>query len=137
MAIGISLPAVPPTPVKTEKGIPNRQCAPCSSPVRILSRTFAQEASLLISTLTPYLAYRPSSFAITTELQSVRGMMPRVIFSFEIMGTAVPPAVADELDSLLGAPPPQAAMRPGTAAAAPSAAAAPKNRRRSIQGVMY
>ena len=62
---------------KTEKeGIPNRQCAASRSPDRSLSRTLAQDASLTTSTFTPSLAYMPSSAAMATDEQSVRGMKP-------------------------------------------------------------
>src|SRR6478736_2921699 len=63
----------------------NKQCAPSNSPVNILSRTLAQDASFDTSTFTPYFAKRPSSFAITRGAQSVRGIKPKRITSFSTM----------------------------------------------------
>src|SRR5688500_15834050 len=60
----------------------NKQCAPSSSPVRILSLTLAQDASFVTSTFTPYLSKSPSSLAITRGAQSVSGIYPRRITSF-------------------------------------------------------
>ncbi len=79
IAIFISYPAFPPTPVYTEKGILKRQCAPSSSPVRILSLTFAQDASFVTSTFTPYFSNKPSSLAITIGAQSVSGIKPKLV----------------------------------------------------------
>src|SRR5215210_241598 len=59
--------------------MPNRQCAPCRSPAKTLSRTVAHEASRVTSTFTPCFLYRPSSCAITTDAQSVSGMKPILI----------------------------------------------------------
>src|SRR6185503_2157889 len=57
----------------------NKQCAPSNSPVRILSRTFAHDASLDTITLTPYFLKRPSSCAITMGAQSVSGINPSLM----------------------------------------------------------
>src|SRR5688572_3688231 len=54
MAMRISEPALPPMPSYTEKGMENKQCAPSSSPFKILSRTLAHEASLVTCTSSPY-----------------------------------------------------------------------------------
>src|SRR5687768_14481761 len=57
------------------------QCAPSSSPVRILSRTLAHDASFDTSTFRPYFLKKPSSFAITIGAQSVSGINPILITS--------------------------------------------------------
>src|SRR6187549_3269393 len=80
IAIFISFPATPPTPVYTESGIENKQCAPSISPFNILSLTTAHEASFSSSTSTPYFANRPSSFAATSGAQSVSDINPSFIF---------------------------------------------------------
>ena len=82
MAIFISEPAFPPTPVYTENGIEYKQCAPSNSPVKILSRTFAQDDSLVTTTSTPYFLNSPNSFAITIGEQSVSGINPNRTGSF-------------------------------------------------------
>ncbi|MNX25118.1 hypothetical protein D3C86_551590 [compost metagenome] len=82
IAIFISDPAFPPTPVYTENGIEYKQCAPSNSPVRILSRTFAQDDSLVTTTSTPYFLNSPNSFAITIGEQSVSGINPNRTGSF-------------------------------------------------------
>src|SRR6187455_633916 len=97
MAIFISDPSLPPTPVYTDKGILKRQCAPSSSPVKILSLTFAQEDSFDTSTFTPYFSNKPSSLAITIGAQSVNGIIPRRITSFSL--TSVYKGPADDSNS--------------------------------------
>src|SRR5262249_56027697 len=80
--------------------MPNRQCAPCRSPASTLSRTVAHEASRETSTLTPCFLYRPNSCAITTEAQSVRGMIPSLILLPAGDFAASEPFVAQELTSV-------------------------------------
>src|SRR6266849_2212330 len=101
------------------------------SPVRRASRVDAHDACFTTSTFSPYFLKSPSSWAITTDAQSVSAMNPMLIFSLlEAFGieTCVGPAVAPVNVAtgdagLLGpelSSPPQAARTPGTAAAAPA-----------------
>ena len=53
-----------------------------SSPLTSLSRTPAQEASLVGTILMPYFLSKPSAAAITTDAQSVSGMKPMRTSSF-------------------------------------------------------
>ena len=59
-----------------------------SSPLTSLSRTPAQDASLVGTILMPYFLSKPSTEAITTEAQSVRGMKP--IFTSSFSGLSEP-----------------------------------------------
>src|SRR3990167_6991592 len=63
-----------------------------SSPLTSLSRTPAQEASLVGVILMPYFLSKPSTEAITTEAQSVSGMKP--ILTSVFSGASEPAAHA-------------------------------------------
>ena len=80
-----------------------------SSPLTSLSRTPAQEASLVGTIFTPCFLSKPSTLAMTTLAQSVSGMKPMRTSSFS--GLSLPAAYT-------------AACSPGKSPAAPVAAAA-------------
>src|SRR5215213_9343860 len=94
--------------------MPNRQCAPCRSPDKTLSRTVAHDASRETSTSTPCFLYRPSSYAITTEAQSVKGMIP-ILILLPLDVVVIPdPLLAQALKSVvdtLARPPAATALR--------------------------
>src|SRR5450830_2116351 len=71
--------------------------AASSSPLTSLSRTLAQDDSLLGMILMPYFLSKPNTEAITTEAQSVRGMKPILTSSFS--GLSEPPAHTPPLAS--------------------------------------
>src|SRR5262245_49232355 len=77
--------------------MPNRQCAPSRSPDRTLSRIVAHDASRESSTSTPCFLYKPISWAITTDAQSVSGMKPILIFPPAALGSVAESLFAQEL----------------------------------------
>src|SRR5688572_11629070 len=72
------------------------------SPFTSLSRTLAQEASLVGVILIPYFLSMPSTEAMTTEAQSVSGMKPTFTSSFS--GLSEPAAHAPRVDKAPNAP---------------------------------
>src|SRR5687767_14338660 len=89
--------------------MPNRQCAPSRSPERTLSRIVAHDASRETSTSRPCFLYRPSSWAITTDAQSVSGMKPILTLPPEDFVAIAESLLAQELsDEVTPAKPPAA-----------------------------
>jgi hypothetical protein len=117
MAIFRSREPSPPTLVATENGIENRQWAPSISPLSRLSRVTGHDSCLATSTSRPRFSKNPSSFASTTDAQSVRAMKPSLTF-FRLL---LPPEPEPD-DLVSSSSPPHAAAMAGSAAA-PSATA--------------
>ena len=83
---------VPPIPICTPYIKPYNTCAASISPFTSLSRTAAQEASLLGMILMPYFSSNFITEAITTDAQSVNGMNP--ILTSVFSGASEPAAHA-------------------------------------------